>query len=418
MVAQVPNGKQQFFDTNGNPLAGGSVTFYIPSTTTPKDTYTDSTGATPNANPLTLDGAGEAVIWGTGSYRQVLKDSLGNTIWDQVVAVPITTPITGGLTITSGGFVVTAGGASITGGLTTDSLVTSSINAGPLAGLRNRFVNPLMSKDQRNGGVAQTITAGAALAYTVDQWYAFCTGANVTGQQILSSTANSRYRYRFTGAASVTLIAFVQRIEANNCFDMAGKSATLSVEISNSLLPSVNYAVYYANTANTFGTVAAPTRTLITNGTFSVNSTMTRYNVTFSVPSAATTGIEVVFAVGAQISGTWETGACQLEIGTIATQLEARSTQGEQVLCDTYYEIGTVAMGGYNAAGGGSYNDTQFRSRKFTTPTMSANITVNTNCTFTAVTPDGPDSYRVVATITALGLFALGGTWTATAVIP
>ena len=34
----LPNGKQLFTDSNGAPLAGGSVYFYIPGTSTPKDT--------------------------------------------------------------------------------------------------------------------------------------------------------------------------------------------------------------------------------------------------------------------------------------------------------------------------------------------------------------------------------------------
>jgi hypothetical protein len=35
----LPNGKQQFLSSNGAPLAGGTIQFYIPGTTTPKDTW-------------------------------------------------------------------------------------------------------------------------------------------------------------------------------------------------------------------------------------------------------------------------------------------------------------------------------------------------------------------------------------------
>lgn len=83
-VAILPPAETTFWDANGVPLAGGSVQFYIPSTTTPKDTWTNSTGVTLNTNPVILDAGGRALIWGTGSYRQLVKDSLGNTIWDQV----------------------------------------------------------------------------------------------------------------------------------------------------------------------------------------------------------------------------------------------------------------------------------------------------------------------------------------------
>ena len=88
----------------------------------------------------------------------------------------------------------------------------ASQSSGQFTGLRNRIINGAMTIDQRNAGAAQTITAGAALAYSVDRWYAYCTGANVTGQQVQGASAG-QFRYRFTGVASVTGIGFGQRIE-------------------------------------------------------------------------------------------------------------------------------------------------------------------------------------------------------------
>jgi hypothetical protein len=81
----LPNGKQSFFDNNGAPLAGGEVTFYIPGTTTFKDTWQDKDKNALNTNPIILDAGGRAVIWGEGLYRQIVRDSLGNLIWDQLV---------------------------------------------------------------------------------------------------------------------------------------------------------------------------------------------------------------------------------------------------------------------------------------------------------------------------------------------
>ena len=79
----LPNGKQQFLDSNGAPLAGGTVNFYVaPNTTTPKSTWKDSSRSVLNTNPVVLDSSGEAVIYGVGAYRQLVKDVFGNTIWD------------------------------------------------------------------------------------------------------------------------------------------------------------------------------------------------------------------------------------------------------------------------------------------------------------------------------------------------
>ena len=212
----------------------------------------------------------------------------------------------------------------------------TSLNGGQLAGTRNRVINGAVAVDQRNSGAAQTFTAAAALAYSVDRWYGYCTGANVTGQRVTGATAG-QYRYRFTGAASVTAIGFGHRIEQLNSTDLASTTATLSVDLANSLLTTVTWTAYYATTADTFGTLASPTRTQIATGTFTVTSTVTRYNTNISVPAAATTGIEIVFTVGAQTSGTWTIGNVQLEPGTVATPFERRSYGQELALCQRYY---------------------------------------------------------------------------------
>jgi hypothetical protein len=211
---------------------------------------------------------------------------------------------------------------------------------------RNRIINGAMVVDQRNTGASQTITAGAALAYIVDRWYAYSTGANVTGQQVAGSGFNL-FAYRFTGAANVTAIGFGQRIESLNSGDMAGTTATLSVELANTLLTTVTWTAFYANTTDTFGTLAIPTRTQIATGTFTVNSTLTRYSTQISIPSAATTGIEIVFTVGAQTSGTWTIDNVQLEPGTVSTPFERRQIGQELALCHRYFAsfLGGVGPG-------------------------------------------------------------------------
>jgi hypothetical protein len=185
-----------------------------------------------------------------------------------------------------------------------------------------------------------TITAGSTIAAgysTVDRFYVYCTGANVTAAQVAGSGA-VKNNLQITGAASVTAVGIGQRIEQLNSYDMAGSTATLSVNISNSLLTTVTWTAYYATTADTFGTLASPTRTQIATGTFTVNSTLTNYSTQISIPSAATTGIEIVFTVGAQTSGTWVIGNVQLEKGSTATSFDYRPYGTELALCQRYYQ--------------------------------------------------------------------------------
>ncbi len=87
-AAILPNGKSQFIDINGNPLVGGSVTFYEPATLSLKDTWQDADQTIINTNPIILDSRGQALIYGYGIYRQRVKDSLGNLIWDELTAAP------------------------------------------------------------------------------------------------------------------------------------------------------------------------------------------------------------------------------------------------------------------------------------------------------------------------------------------
>ena len=65
------------FDALGAPLAFGTVTTYAAGTFTPKATYTDQGGGTPNINPTTLDASGSASIWLDGAYKIDIKDSSG-----------------------------------------------------------------------------------------------------------------------------------------------------------------------------------------------------------------------------------------------------------------------------------------------------------------------------------------------------
>lgn len=70
----------QFMDDNGNPLSGGLLYTYSAGTNTPRATYTTAAGDVENANPVVLDAYGRAVVFLSGSYKFVLKDSDGTAI--------------------------------------------------------------------------------------------------------------------------------------------------------------------------------------------------------------------------------------------------------------------------------------------------------------------------------------------------
>lgn len=69
----MPSPYQVVLDGNGDPINGAKVFVYIAGTTTKTDTYTDSTGATANTNPIIADSAGRFVAFldGTVAYKFV-----------------------------------------------------------------------------------------------------------------------------------------------------------------------------------------------------------------------------------------------------------------------------------------------------------------------------------------------------------
>lgn len=283
---------------------------------------------------------------------------------------------------------------------------------------KNRFINGNMSIAQRANSA--TVTAGTAVPTSstgypaVDRWFVYSTGANVTAAQVAGSN-NTQNNYQITGAASVTAVGVGQRIEANNSYDLAGQTVTLSANISNSLLTNVTWTASYANTSNTFGTIGTPTKVQISTGTFTINSTLSTYTTQISIPAAATTGIEVLFTVGAQTSGTWVIGNAQLEVGSAASSFEVVNYSDQLFMCQRYYTKSyapTTALGNATVSGmvggamalstvGGSITSS-FPVQMRTAPTMSfwdsagnaSKMTGTTNGTTMTdnltVSPNGP----------------------------
>lgn len=80
----VPPGQQTFFGPDGKPLSLGTVQHFIPTTMTSKLTWADESQSVANPAIIPLDGAGMCTIWGSGLYRQILKDQSGTQIWDKL----------------------------------------------------------------------------------------------------------------------------------------------------------------------------------------------------------------------------------------------------------------------------------------------------------------------------------------------
>lgn len=80
-----PVGRHTFLDSNGNPLALGTVLTTLAGTSTNTPTYTDKALLVPNANPIVLDAAGRATIYldPTKAYKWIVKNASGAIQWTQ-----------------------------------------------------------------------------------------------------------------------------------------------------------------------------------------------------------------------------------------------------------------------------------------------------------------------------------------------
>src|SRR6266704_2725320 len=76
-VSLAPLPMLRFVNNNGNACSGCKVFTYAAGTTTKLAAYTDSTGATPQTNPIILNTRGEAPVWlnSNAPYKIVLSPS-------------------------------------------------------------------------------------------------------------------------------------------------------------------------------------------------------------------------------------------------------------------------------------------------------------------------------------------------------
>lgn len=169
MPTILPTAKTTFLGPNGEVLAGGSVAFSIPGTATPKNTYQDPNQTILNTNPVQLDANGQALIWGTGQYRQQVYDANNNLIWDQITE-DTTAALLGNMTNEegSGGTPGFAANVDFTPGTTTS--LTLSTNYGSAANLWVAFDSAEQGADSYslNG---TTLTFSAVIPVGVQKVY-------------------------------------------------------------------------------------------------------------------------------------------------------------------------------------------------------------------------------------------------------
>lgn len=214
--------------------------------------------------------------------------------------------------------------------------MTNAVNLASAAGtgfaFRNRIINGGMAVDQRNAGASAALLNSLAYS-TVDRFFtnASSSSGQYSAQRITATDGTNRLR--ITSPAGGTGIVLGQRIESLNSRDLAGNTVTVSLKLVSSSARDVTWTLFYANSTDVFTSV-----TQIATGTWAITTNEQLFSVTVSVPSAATTGLQLQISTATLSGGaTLTTGDWQLEVGSVATPFERRLYGQEVALCQRYF---------------------------------------------------------------------------------
>jgi len=281
-VSPVQNPHVTFVNGAGAPCAHCTLQTFVAGTTTPLATYTDASGTSMNTNPIILDPAGGANIWvGNNSYKFVLKDQSGSTIWsvDQVNA--------GNLFPCSPASAVQIANPSASG-LTCDSSITinttnHTLNIGTL-GAHYVTIGALGTPtswtfDTTTPATAlASLGAGAIAAGTINQLAIYpAAGSNIAGSSSIPDGITATTQPASDNSAKVATTAYVALPGAINPTSVQVASGTaitdnqgtgLKVQHSTGTTTSGDIAVFDASGNTTDTGIALPTAGsgLSTNG--------------------------------------------------------------------------------------------------------------------------------------------------------
>lgn len=210
--------RQRYFDSNGNPLAGGKLYTYQAGTSTPQATYTDEAGGAPNTNPVILDASGEASVWLDPelSYKFVLKDSSDVTQWSEDNVAGLVAP----------GAVITDSIAD--GAVTSDKLAAESVTSGKIKADASVDANrPVTTNTIRDLAVTSGKLAEGAVTSTK-----LGTGAVGTTSLADGSVSQAKLSSRTTGTTVAAGGVAISASSGNFSTTSTGDVTNLSVTIT------------------------------------------------------------------------------------------------------------------------------------------------------------------------------------------
>lgn len=309
-------------------------------------------------------GAATPISWSSGD-KAIYIDILGMTDLDAAGLADLQAAL--GISTFIQGLLDDANAAAALATLTAAALganadITSmsalqGINTGPLAGFRSLLINGDGRFNQRGSG------AGIADdTYGLDRWNVLTQTAAVTVSTLTDVENGTPFMWRLTQQqVSSQRMGHSQIIESVNCKHLRGKQVTFSGRFRCSAAQAIRFAVIeWTGTADavTSDIVNNWTSGTFTAGNFFTTTSMTISGVTAVTPSAATlTDFSLTVTLGSSFNNIivfmWTEavgatnltldGACQLEVGAVASRREFRPQTTEFQFCQRYYFKDTVS---------------------------------------------------------------------------
>ena len=310
---------------------------------------------------------------------------------------------------------------------------------------RNYLHNPLFRVQQRGVGA---FTANGA--YTADRWqiiattdtvsYSIGTYSDSNRTQIGGEEAVSYLVNTFTGSSSAGAFNYIkQSIEGVR--RLSGKTVTVSFW-ANATSGTPKIGVNMVQVFGTGGSPSASVWALTTGQSVTISSTITRYSVQITLPSASGktfgttantdyTGLALAFSSGATNTALFGNigvqssviviWGVQVENGSNMTALEKPDIRFDTANCQRFYNAGAILGASTGTTSATIYVPMAYPVTMRTTPTVAGANNSSTNITTpTAVVSSGAPTQMVIGTgtCTASGAYIVNVTYTSTADFP
>jgi hypothetical protein len=209
----------------------------------------------------------------------------------------------------------------------------SSLNSGPLAGMRNRILNGDMRVSQRG----TSFTANGL--YTLDRWTIYNSGGTFTVTQETAASGSqpeagmSKF-LRISRSSPSGIFYLTQKIEDVSLYDGYAVTVSFYAKANTNITLPVRLVQEFGSGGSAPVTVGS--------ANMNITSSWAKYTASFTLPSLSgkTVGtssfLECTFDTPATYSTLDITGV-QLEAGSVATPFERRSYGQELALAQRYY---------------------------------------------------------------------------------